>query len=344
MLHQNLHLYSNKEVVKQPGSIGDTKEATKESPDPSLTPRLTGEGDEEKEKEKNVAGASKQGDVTEGEEEKEKEKNVAGAGKGGDVTEGEEKKEKEKNVAAAGKEGDVTDEDNVKEKNVPHKGGDVTTEGDEEKEKEKNVPGAGKGGSAESAIDVNVEEIESMVDKIVILEADVLKYVYGFEGVSESTSFEGDAHYQCQGILKRWKEVPKQGYAEINLLRLKTCCKDLRFSPILETTVDGNFRWHYAMIVIDPTATALKAKRSQHQREPVTSYTGFLQAFYEKGFLLSNDISSRCMASALLMETSTIIVTKKVETATKKGTDAAVTNTFLDAKLPKILVAVTFRP
>ena len=70
-------------------------EATKESPDPLLTPRLTGEGDEEKEKEKNVAGAStKQGDVTEGEEEKEKEKNVAGAGKGGDVTEGDKEKEK----------------------------------------------------------------------------------------------------------------------------------------------------------------------------------------------------------------------------------------------------------
>ena len=53
-------------------------EATKELPDPSLTPPLTEEGD--KEKEKNVAGGGKGGDVTEGEEEKEK--NVAGGGKG----------------------------------------------------------------------------------------------------------------------------------------------------------------------------------------------------------------------------------------------------------------------
>ena len=218
----------------------------------------------------------------------------------------------------------------------------MTTEGDEEKEKEETLGGGGKGGSAASAIDVDVEEIEEMVDKITILEADVWKDVYGFQGVSELTSFEGDARYQRQGILKRWKEVPKQGYAEIDLLRLKTWCKDLRFSTILESTIDGNFTWHYAMIVIDPTATALKAKRSQHQRERVTSYTGFLQAFYEKGFL-SNDISSKCMASALLMETSIIIVAKKVKTATKKGTDAAVTNTFNDAKQPKILVAVTFR-
>ena len=44
--------------------------------------------------------------MTEGEEEKEK--NVAGGGKGGDVTEGEE--EKEKNVAGGGKGGDVTTE------------------------------------------------------------------------------------------------------------------------------------------------------------------------------------------------------------------------------------------
>ena len=92
------------------------------------------------------------------------------------------------------------------------------------------MPRVGKGGSAESAIDVDVKEIESMVDKITIFEADVLKDVYGFQGVSELTYFEGDARDQRQGILKRWKEVPKQGYAEIDLLRLKTWCKDLRFS------------------------------------------------------------------------------------------------------------------
>ena len=40
---------------------------------------------------------------------------------------------------------------------------------------------------------------------------------------------------------------------------------------------------------------------------------------------------------------SDVIAAKKVKTATKKGTDAAVTNTFLDAKQLKILVAVTFR-
>ena len=148
--------------MKQQGLIGETMEATKESSDPSLTPHLIGEGDEEKDK--NVAEAGKGGDVTEGDEDKDKDKdkNVADSGTGGDVTEGDGEKDKDKNVVVAGT-----------------TGGDMT-EGDKEKEKDKKLTEAAKGGSAESAIDVDVEEIESMVDKITILEADVLKDVYGF--------------------------------------------------------------------------------------------------------------------------------------------------------------------
>ena len=190
-------------------------EATKELPDPLLTPHLTGDV----EKDKNVAEAGTlEGDVTEGD--KEKYKNVAEAGTGeGDVTEGDEEKEKDKNVAEAGTgQGDMT-------------------EGDKEKEKDKNVAEAAKGCSAQSAIDVDVDEIESMVDKITILEADVLKDVYGFQGVSELTSFQGDARYQRQDILKHWKEVPKNGYAEIDLLRLKTWCKDSDFHLFLKAQV-----------------------------------------------------------------------------------------------------------
>jgi hypothetical protein len=74
-------------------------------------------------------------------------------------------------------------------------------------------------------------------------------------------------------------------------------------SRILETPVEGKYKWIYGMIVIDPTASALSTKRNQHQLEQVTRFTGMLQSFNENGFL-KNDVSSQSMVLALKTETS----------------------------------------
>ena len=72
------------------------------------------------------------------------------------------------------------------------------------REVEKEKVGRTAKGSAKSAIDVDgVEKIESMVDEITILEAHVLNDVYGFQGVSEFSPFQGDARNQRWGIMTR---------------------------------------------------------------------------------------------------------------------------------------------
>jgi hypothetical protein len=233
----------------------DSKKVAKQQ-DPSLTPHLTGEGEEsEEDKEKIMTRAGEDKKVPAIEVPDDEDKKVPS------VKVGEDKKvpaievpdDEDKKVLSV----KIGEDKKVPAIEVP----DDRLENDEDKKAE-----GVDGGSAESAVDVDdVEKIESMVDEITILEAHVLNDVYGFQGVSELTPFEGDARNQRRGIVTRLKDVSKFGYAEIDLIRLKTWCKDLRFSPILETPVDGKYKWIYGMIVIDPTASALSTKRNQHQ-------------------------------------------------------------------------------